>query len=136
VTVPDGRIPLSPQPDDEHEWTYLQPVVDAERSWGNEPTTAAFAPVGKGEGWLLLFRRPLHVGRLRDRFVFPDFVEIIDNEPRTAVVDTRFPFQGISIEGDIPLGWVRGASPSGYVRDTSKITRLMLRLSGGGRGRP
>ena len=129
MTVPEGRISLSPQQGDEHEWSYLQPVVDAERSWGNRSTTADFAPVGRGEGWLLMFKQPLHIDRLREKFLFPDFVDVIDDEPRTAIVDTRFPFQGFSIEGDIPLGWVQGASPSGYVRDTSLITRLLLRMS-------
>ena len=133
MSGPDGRIPLSPpQPGDEHEWTYLQPVVDAELSWGNI-ADGGFRAVGHGDGWTLSFRKPLHMDRLRDRFLFPHIVELYDVEPRTEVIDTRFPYQEIRITGDIPLGWVRGDSPSGYVRDTSRITKLILRLSRTGR---
>jgi hypothetical protein len=127
MSRPDGRIPLSPQPGDEHEWTFLLPVVKAERSWGNRTFTPEFQPAGRGEGWYLMFREPLHINRLRDRFLFPDFVRLIDDEPRTAVIDGRYPYQETSIQGGIALGWVSGDSPSGYVRDTSRITRLLLR---------
>jgi hypothetical protein len=129
VTEPDGRIPVGPQPGDEHDWSYLRPVVDAERSWGNEPL-GDFTPVGRGEGWSLHFRDPLHVARLRETFRFPDFVSLVDDEPRTEVVDTRFPYQEIRIHGGRPPGWVPGDSSSGYVRDDSRLGRLVRRLLG------
>jgi hypothetical protein len=133
MSDPDGRIPLSPpQPGDEHDWTYLQPVVDAELAWGNV-ANGGFTPHGRGDGASLTFRKPLHMDRLRATFLFPDIVELYDVEPRTEVIDTRFPYQEIRIRSDIPLGWIRGDSPSGYVRDPSRITKLMLRLSRGGR---
>jgi hypothetical protein len=128
VTTPDVRVPLSPQADDPEDWTYLQAVVEAERAWGNT-ADHGFRLIGRDRGWLLLFDEPLHIDRLRDTFQFPEFVELVDIEPRTAVIDTRYPYQEIAIEGGVPLGWVSGSSPSGYVRDTGLMTRLLRRLS-------
>jgi hypothetical protein len=129
VSGPDGRVPLAPKPGDEHDWTYLQPVVDAETSWGNE-ADGGFRAIGHGDGWTLTFRHALHVDRLREMFEFPDFVTLVDLDPVTSVVDTRFPYQEIAIHAAIPPGWIRGDSPSGYVRDDRRSSRFVRRLLG------
>lgn len=126
MTAPGGRIPLTRQPDDEHAWTYLQPVADAERSWGNPPV-GEFALDHHTMWWTLDFTQPLHIDRLRDTFAFPDGVELIDEGPRTSVVDGD---QTVSLDGARRPGFRRAATPSGYEKDDSRSSRLVRRLLG------
>ena len=93
MTPPDGRRPLEPRPDDPHPWTYLEPVLEAERGWGNPQRSIQ----QDKNGWLMIYMsRPLHIERIRDLFIFPDEVKVTDSGSDTAIVD---PSRDLIIEG-------------------------------------
>jgi hypothetical protein len=123
--APEGRRPLVRTAGDAHVWSYLQPVIDAERSWGNKPQ--GDFELDRNGWWSMHFPEPLHVGRLRDTFSFPEGVELHDAGPRTSVVDA---VNEVSLDGTRRHGYRPAATASGYEKDDSRLSKFVRRLGG------
>jgi hypothetical protein len=106
----DDRTPIAPKGAPGNPHAHLDPVVQAELSWGNALARDWYDPNPKvGDPLRCELRRPLHVERLRAAFAFPPTVRLSTSAPRGKgqrpllhLYDAR---GWVQITSPLPDGW-------------------------------
>ncbi|MCW2506037.1 MAG: hypothetical protein JWO79_4321 [Actinomycetia bacterium] len=111
MTSDDRRRPIAPHGEPDRRYAHLEPIVEAELSWGNRVDYNWRRLDKLLDDRILTLMEPFHIGLLRRTFLFPPNIRLYAVLPRPGykhdvgrllISDTE---DFVKIDSPLPEGW-------------------------------